>query len=612
MLEVGAVVEGSILTADGEPVIQASITVAEQHDGVYGLGHIISAGGQSDVEGNYRVDGAPTGSATVTVFQDAHQRLMKTIEVRPGTNIVDLVLDRGFEVTGQVVSADGTPMGGAAITMQQGAQGGVMHFGTGSPQAMTKADGTFVLADVAPGNYTVAASRDGFAPAKSEAFEVAGNVSGLLLELTRGATLKGRIVGLEFDELGSLNLVAFSQQGGMLQGQVDFSGEYVFESLAAGDWHVQAQVTTSGRMSMLQVEVPEGVGEVSKDIEFGTGFSLDGIVLDGDQPLAGANVTVSGTLGSSGFSATGTDGRFRIEALKAGTYQVMVMAGMGIQHTEILELTGDHELRIEMATGAVVGFVRDVGGDPIAGASVTLERLDVGEDSLWSRQFGFGNRVETDSRGYFNVPKIRQGNWRAVASKSGYAPGEVTLAVLGGSSPEVEIRMAPTEAVSFDVLMDSGASLQSVQILIFEPSGRRLTAGTHPVVDGKVRVSTVPPGHWDLVVQGGESAATRFAVNAPGDQGRLVLPTAGMLQIRVPELEDVPIASMVLTGPDGRPFVATMGFAFGPGEWVVSGGQTMVPSLTPGVWTFTITNDDRTWTGSATVTPGATTEVVVP
>ncbi len=613
VLEAGAVVEGTLTTTDGEPVIEGSISVSERHDG-FSAGRPITAASLSDVEGHYRVTGAPIGPATITARHDDGRRLVKNIEVRPGTNVVDLMLERGFEITGQVVTPDGNPVGGADLSIQKITQPGMTHYSFGSSRMVSTAAGTFTISGVSAGNYTVTASRQGYASARSEVFEVSGDVTGLLLELSHGASLKGRVLGLELDDLGSLGLVAIGA-GGMRRGRVDFSAEYAFDSLAPGRWHVQAQIAGSGRTAMLQVEIPEGVAEVEKDIEFDTGLlTLTGIVLDSGQPLAGAYVSTAGSMSSMGQGLTGDDGRFRIDNLKAGSYQVMV-SGMGFQHMEALELTGDHELRIEISTAAVAGIVRDAAGEPLAGVAVALEQLDAGDD--WSQRFNFGsNRTETDSRGYFRLPRVRQGNWRVLATRQGYGPGEATVAVAGGggATPEVEIRLTPTEGVSFEVALESGATVPAVQVVILDPAGHRLAAGSHMVIEGRVRVSTVPPGRWDLVIQGGDSAATRFAVTAPGDQGRLVLATGGRLNIRVPELEsEMTMASVVLTGPDGRPFVSTMDFAFDPGEWMMSGGRSMVPGLTPGVWSFTVKHrDGRSWSGSATVMPGAATEVSLP
>ena len=122
----------------------------------------------------------------------------------------------------------------------------------------------------------------------------------------------------------------------------------------------------------------------------------------------------------------------------------------------------------------------------------------------------------------------------------------------------------------------------------------------------------VPPGRWELLLQAFDSAATRFTVDSPGDQGRLVLPRGGNLRLEVPELAEVPVAVVELKGPDGRPFLSAAGFTVGPGQWFMSGGQSMVPGLTPGTWTFTVEHEGRTWSGRATVTAGGTTEVRLP
>ena len=62
---------------------------------------------------------------------------------------------------------------------------------------------------------------------------VSGDVTDVLLELRRGAILQGRVLGLEPDELGSLSLVAFSQDN-MNRGRVDFSASDPFVHLPEG------------------------------------------------------------------------------------------------------------------------------------------------------------------------------------------------------------------------------------------------------------------------------------------------------------------------------------------------------------------------------------------
>ncbi len=599
-LKAGAIVEGTVTTADGEPVVQASIQITPRREGFFGQG--TAASGQTDSEGFYRVTDAATGSAMIAVYHGNGRQLTQAVEVQPGRNVVDLDLERGFEVSGQVVFSDGAAVVGADVSIEQIVQPGMTPYSFGSARGRSTSGGRFALADVKVGQYALVASLEGYATARSEPFEVTGDVSGALLELNRGATLEGRVLGLDFDELGALALVAQSQRGDLRRGRVDFDGAYAFDGLAPDTWHIQAQVGGSGRSTRLRLEIPEGVSRVQEDIEFG-GFTLSGIVLEGDQPLADARIGVNGSTGSSGHGLTGPDGRFRIAGLEAGEYQLMVLADTGVQHTEALELVGNRDVHIEISTGSLYGRVFDAAsGEPLAGVAITLERLD-GRNP--------GGRAQSNSRGEFRVARLRQGRWRAMATKSGYGSTETT-AVVADATANVEIQMTPTEGVSFEVVLESGATVPAVQVAILDASGQRIHSGHYSVISGKVRISTLSPGPWDLVVQGGNSAATHFTVNAPGDQGRLVLPMGGQLQVRSPELEGVPMASITLTGPGGRPFVSTAGATFGPGEWMMNHGQSLVPGLTPGIWSFTVRYDGQSWSGSAPVMPGQTTEVSMP
>ncbi|MCP3963209.1 MAG: hypothetical protein GY719_35665 [bacterium] len=144
---------------------------------------------------------------------------------------------------------------------------------------------------------------------------------------------------------------------------------------------------------------------------------------------------------------------------------------------------------------------------------------------------------------------------------------------------------------------------------IVDPSGRVFYGGRHRVVDGRVSITTVPPGRWELLLHSGKSAVTRVAVTAPGDQGRVRLLPGGTLRFAVAELADVLAARLVLSGPDGKPFIHPLQLHHAPGERTLSKGRTVLSYLAPGVWSFTVVHPDgRTWSGSAAVTPGSTTE----
>lgn len=92
---------------------------------------------------------------------------------------------------------------------------------------------------------------------------------------------------------------------------------------------------------------------------------------------------------------------------------------------------------------------------------------------------------------------------------------------------------------------------------------------------------------------------------SPRSSGTVVLPPAGKVDVRVPELAGtVELATLAVTGPGGRPFlsIASSYPIHLLREWPVRDGRATVEGLPPGQWQLTATTaDGRTWSGSATV-----------
>ena len=605
VLEPGAVVEGRLTTEDDAPVAQASVGVEPARDPTAGVT------ATTDADGRYRLDGVALGPAAISVRYRERDCLRQQVEVEPGTNSVDLRLESGFEISGRVVDPENHPVAGARLWLRQTRHVGRIY--RQEPQAVSAADGSFTLADVAAGGYWLTAAQEGFVEAHSERFEVGGDVAGVELALSRGAMLTGEVLNLDFDEMGALAISAFNERSSR-RARIDVSGRYAVDRLSPGVWKVRGDVAGAGRSGILRiVEVPEGVAEVHQDLDFGTGFTLSGVVVENGEPLAGAHVAAASTAGL-GETTTDAAGGFRIDRLQAGSYQLRVASSSATLHVQAFELASDHEMRIELATDGLTGIVLDaVSGEPLAGFRLSLERLDAPAAASVYRQPSF-RWARSGSRGRFRVERLRPGSWRIVATGPGYAAAETTVAVTAGVppsgvTPEVEIRMTPTEGVSFGAVAEGGA-VAGVSAAIVDPAGRAHYGGFHRVVDGRVSVTTVPPGRWELLLQAGESAVTRFAVTAPGDQGHVSLPLGGSLRFAVDELADVLAARLVLSGPDGKPFIHPRALHLAPGERTLTQGRALLSHLAPGVWSYTVLHPDgRSWSGSATVTPGSTTEV---
>lgn len=610
-LALGAVIEGTVFAPDGRPVIDASVRAVEP-----GTSNPFSMGGLNvtDGDGRFWIDGLPLGRRTVIAEHDVYQRVARDVEVEKGVNRIDLVFEGGVDVSGRVIGPDGGPVAGARVTL---AGSGRFAFLGATQEATSQADGGFRVVGVQPGQYVLQATKEGFAQASATDPITVGQspVADLEVRLTTGATLTGEILGLSVDELAKLRIIAASGRD-FRAGEADFEGRYQVLNLGVGDWRVSAELAGAGRRASGQVTVTEDDLEVNLDLEFGSGYVLTGTVLVGSRPMAGAMVSASRRGGGNARATTSQDGTFRMEDLEEGAYTLSVYSASftALRHREEIELTGDDDVLIELVTARVAGWVTNAyDHSPVVGARMRLEPVeDDGEDAVVFVVGGFGN--ETDSRGYFALADVPEGFWKLIAQRSGFAPAEQVVDVHGDALGELELEMTPTEGLYFEAALAVGGAPTQVNAAVLRTPGSTDDVvisgyGIQTGENGRVRLTEVPPGSFELLVAAAGTVTVATPVVSPGQLGRVVLPIGGILRIKAPELEGAP-AKVRLASPSGRPY-----------RHVSFGGRIVsepsvgrpIEGLEPGTWRFTVTADDgRAWSGEARVEASQTVEVVVP
>ena len=592
----GGVVEGRVLSPDGRPLPGAEVILSLTSErGMAFTPHRT----QSDGDGRYRLDGLPTGPQTLEARAEGYRRAAREVEVSAEPKAVDFQLERGLEVSGRVVNEAGEPVAGADVHLVAGInQFDALRVQSGS-------DGAFRIAGVQDGSYRLRVRKEGYATdLQGHPVTVSGaSVGDIELKLSSGGRITGRLSGLEFSDLARVRVWAGYE---LNQGRVDSEGVYEISSLAPMEWEITAVVPNTSLRASGRVTLEPGAREARLDLQFGDGRELRGVVLRNGQPLPGASVELDGT-GNREAAAETTDhqGAFRFGGLKDGVYDLRVSTPNGAQHKESVEIAGNRDIRVELRTASLSGRVIDSQDhSPISGARVTLE--PVGDERF------FFPPLETDAKGTFRLLEVGGGAWKVKAVRDGYAPAEREIQVDGSAPEEIELTLQPTEGVTIEALLTSGQAPDRIQVAALDPQGNTVVAGNYPTGEnGRTRLSNVPPGSWELLVQSDLSAAVAVSVSVPGPAVRVILPSSGRLQVKVPALANDRTAKVVLSGAGGV-FRAIDFDGKATSEWNLREGQVGFTRVPVGVWQVTVrTPDGRSWNGTATVTAGGSAEVTL-
>lgn len=616
----GASVVGQVLDGDGRPVPEARVSSVAAAEGVVGTSESVLRSATTDAEGRYRLDGLPMGAATLAAEHAEHPRAAKEVDVRPGDNQLDFELEPGWTIAGVVLDMADRPVGGARVVARTpgesvagSAHGTKRSSGTGV--AVASADGSFEIAVGSEGNYLVRAEKPGYAeqrtgPQAEDLVSIRGqSTHGVVLRLAAGGVITGQVSGLTFDELSRARVMAFAGDRSSKPRSVtlDYEARYRFDGLPPGEWVVYAGLRDSGRSAKESIRLSPGDTEVVLDLQLGDGLVLSGQILRASQPVASAQVRASaqGTFGGA-RTVAGQDGRFRLEGLEPGAYQLVVHDGAeSPEHVRDVHLETDQDLLVELEALALDGeVVGDRDGSAIPDAVVTLtaaDRADAGQPIV----------RRTDRHGRFRFAGLASGRYRVRARGEGYGNRAQVIDVddrTGGQ--RVELRLAPSEALTLDVRHPTGRVAGEVGVVVLDAQDQIvLDRWLSPGADGLIRLDDLPAGRWTLLASGRGTATTRQIVEVPGGPVAVHLPETGQLSVLVPDLAGAGrTARLVLSDVAGR---AYFDVAVRTNQWMVHNGAATVPSVPVGTWVVTVRalEEPATWTTTSRVGPGQATVV---
>ena len=480
-------------------------------------------------------------------------------------------------------------------------------------QTTTGGDGGFRFDAVEDGEYRVRASKEGHATAESEPVRVAGApVGGLEVRLQAGGAIVGRVLGLEPEALARVEVAAGRTQAMDYKStRVDYEGRYRIAAVAPGEWRVWAEVPSTGRRAEGRVTLTPGASEATLDLDFATGLTLSGRVMRGGAPVPGAYVSAQGSTSPTAARRrpTATASSASPASTPAATTSRSSPAAPSCARSSALD--SDREVVLELAVAAVAGRVVDSSDRaPIAGATVRLEQPE-GEERIWGLDL---TGATTDAQGRFRLHEVAAGRWRLRVEREGYAAGDRELTVREGVDvEEVEVALEPTAGLVLEVVRQTGGAPSNVRLAVVDGAGRTVAGGWHETgAEGRVRLSTVPAGGFEVLVSAEGLAVGRAAAVVPGPPVRLALAPAAAVELRVPALAGEPsIAKVTARGADGAPF-RLPGWGAVQSEWSMTAGRSRLDGLPAGSWTVEArAPDGRLWSGTVTLVPGQTAELVL-
>ncbi|MFF3492780.1 MFS transporter [Streptomyces sp. NPDC002795] len=223
----GVPVCGTVRHSDGTPVPRAALTLID-------IGGSQIGRGASGDDGRYALATPGTGSYVLIAAAGGHQPQAVTVTVGERPVDLDVVLGGAGRLAGSVLTADGTPVREAIVTLTN------VH---GEVVSTTRSgrEGTYVIAELVAGEYTLAASAPAFRPAALPVTVMASRETRQDVELAGGAMLRGTVRAGDGRPVEDARVTLLDVAGNVVDTLTTGpDGTFRFVDLASGEYTVIA------------------------------------------------------------------------------------------------------------------------------------------------------------------------------------------------------------------------------------------------------------------------------------------------------------------------------------------------------------------------------------
>ncbi|MFF8841517.1 MFS transporter [Streptomyces sp. NPDC015127] len=248
----GVPVCGTVQHHDGSSVPRAALTLIDVQGRQIGRG-------ASGEDGRYALSVPGSGSYVMIAAAGGHQPQAVTVTVGERPVELDVVLGGAGRLAGVVVTADGSPVRDAAVTLTD-VRGEVV--------ASTRSgrEGGYVISELVAGEYTLAASAPAFRPAAHPVSVQPSRETRQDIELAGGALLRGTVRAGDGRPVDDARVTLLDAAGNVVDTLTTGpDGTFRFVDLSSGEYTVIA----AGYPPVATVLQVAGGGRTERDLQLG-------------------------------------------------------------------------------------------------------------------------------------------------------------------------------------------------------------------------------------------------------------------------------------------------------------------------------------------------------
>nr|WP_206328013.1 MFS transporter [Streptomyces sp. S3(2020)] len=248
----GIPVCGTVQHPDGTVVPRAALTLIDV------AGQQIGRGASGE-DGRYALSTPGSGAYVLIAAAGGHQPQAVSVTVGERPVELDVVLGGAGRLAGSVLTADGTPVRDATVTLTN------VH---GEVVATTRSgrEGGYVITELVAGEYTLAAGAPAFRPAAVPVTVQASRETRQDVELAGGAVLRGTVRGGGGQPVEDARVTLLDAAGNVVDTlTTGADGTFRFVDLASGEYTVIA----AGYPPVATVLQVAGGGRTERDLQLG-------------------------------------------------------------------------------------------------------------------------------------------------------------------------------------------------------------------------------------------------------------------------------------------------------------------------------------------------------